>query len=167
MRHDNRGLSLVEIMVVVAIMAVVTGVGVMGINSMTGRPAQQCVQKIAYSLERHRTSAMGKADAKYVLRVDSSTGKIVCDEYFSNSASGFGTPTTSEVGGSKITVTYECKDGTTHLLADEPLTIIFDRSTGAFKASVGGSYCTKITAARGGREYSITLVPVTGKVYID
>ena len=76
-RRDNRGISLVEIMIVITIMAIVGSVGLMGLNAMSGRPAQQTAQKLIYSLERHRVTAMGKVDASYILRVEAS-GKIVC-----------------------------------------------------------------------------------------
>lgn len=162
MKLDRRGLSLVELMVVIAILSVVGAVGVMGVNAMTGRPAQQCAQKIVYSLERHRVSAMGKVDASYVLKMDSASGKIICEETFNGAA-----PVVAELGASGIAITYEYNDGSLHSLDAEPLTLTFDRGSGAFKPISGGLYCTKITVRRGGREFYVTLVPLTGKVYID
>ncbi|MCM1100890.1 MAG: type II secretion system GspH family protein [Clostridium sp.] len=168
MKLDRKGLSLVELLVVIAIMAVVGAVGIMSINAMTGRPAQQCAQKIVYSLERHRASAMGKEGASYVLKVVSGTGKIACEESFTSK--GATTTTVSELGASGITITYELNDGTVKTLDDtNSLTLAFDRSSGAFKPQTpgGSDYCTKITVKRGGRDFVITLVPLTGKVYID
>lgn len=168
MKYDNRGLSLVEVMVVVAIMAVVGGVGIWGINAMSGKPAQQCAQKIVYSLERHRTSAMSKVDAAY--RLYESGGKIYVDEYLTNEVGGidFATmspATTAEIGASGLQVQYML--GADPTLHDLPLTLAFDRSSGAFKKQADGSYCTKIIVKRGGREHTVTLVPLTGKVYIE
>lgn len=166
MKLDRKGLSLVELLVVIAIMSVVGAVGIMSVNAMTGRPAQQCAQKIVYSLERHRASAMGKEGASYVLKVVS--GKIACEESFTTK--GATTTTVSELGASGITITYELNDGTVKTLDDtNSLTLAFDRSSGAFKpqTSGGSDYCTKITVRRGGRDFVITLVPLTGKVYID
>lgn len=167
MRQDNRGLSLVEVMVVIAIMAVVGAVGIWGINAMSGKPAQQCAQKIVYSLERHRTSAMARVDAVYMLYENG--GKIYVDEYLTNDAGGVNlstmTPATStEIGASGVEVQYTLgADPTPHNL---PLYLSFDRSSGAFKPQSGGDYCTQIIVKRGGREYTVTLVPLTGKVYI-
>lgn len=168
MRQDNRGVSLVEVMVVVAIMAVVGGVGVWGINAMSGKPAQQCAQKVVYSLERHRTSAMSKVDAKY--RLVENGGKIYVEEYMTNDPGGLPSPlpapaTSTEIGASGVKVQYTL--GADPTLHDLPLELQFDRSTGAFKPQSGGSYCTKIVVTRGGREHTVTLVPLTGKVYID
>lgn len=166
MRHDNRGVSLVEVMVVVAIMAVVGGVGIWSINTMSGKPAQQCAQKIVYSLEHHRTTAMARVDAKY--RLYENGGKIYVDEYWTNDETGIdpsAPPATStEIGSSGVKVQYTLgADATRH---DLPLELAFDRSSGAFKKQSGGDYCTQIFVMRGGREYSVTLVPLTGKVYI-
>lgn len=168
MRQDNRGISLVEVMVVIAIMAVVGAVGIWSINAMTGKPAQQCAQKIVYSLERHRTSAMGKVDALYVLR--ESGGKVYVDEYLTNDAGGVDTTTmspatTTEIGSTGVQVQYQL--GADPTLHDLPLSLSFDRSSGAFEKQPGGGYVTRIVARRGGREYEVTLVPLTGKVYID
>ena len=156
-----------EVMVVVAILAVVGGVGIWGINAMSGKPAQQCAQKIVYSLERHRTSAMSKVDAVY--RLDARNGKIYVDEYLTNDEGGvdLSNPptTTAEIGASGVQVQYTL--GADPTLYDLPLYLSFDRSSGAFKTQSGGAYCTKIIVKRGGREHTVTLVPLTGKVYIE
>ena len=167
MRRDNRGLSLVELMVVIAIIAVVTSVGVMGVNAMTGRPAQQCAQKVVYSLERHRTTAMGKVDASYTLRWDASQNQVMLDEYVKNE--GAGTTSTTPLGAGGVKLFYiTSADATEHSLeAEGSLTLSFDRSSGAFKPLASGAFCTEIIAKRGGREFSVKLVPLTGKVYID
>ncbi len=168
MKQDNRGLSLVEVMVVVAIIAVVGGVGIWGINAMSGKPAQQCAQKIVYSLERHRTSAMAKVDAVYMLYENG--GRIYVNEYLTNDPGGVNLSTmspvtTTEIGASGVEVQYTL--GADPALHDLPLYLAFDRGSGAFKTQPGGGYCTKIIVKRGGREHTVTLVPLTGKVYIE
>lgn len=169
MRKDNRGLSLTEVMVVVAIIAIVGAVGITSFNLLTGRPAQQCSQQLMYSLERHRTSAFGKVQSQYVLRVDSSTKAIVADEYLGNDDAMPKAPSqTIEIGSSKVMVTYTDSSGKTYDLAKDPLTLQFNRSTGAFKPTLPGAlHCTSITLKSGGREYTVNLVPLTGKIYID
>lgn len=171
LKKDNRGVSLMEIMVVVAILAVVTGVGVMSYNTMSGKPAQQCAQQLTYSLERHRTSTMGKVRAKYVLYKDDVSGKIIAAEYFSNDPDPdkWNSPTLIEVGSKGVDITY-ISGGTMYTLGtgvNNGLILEFYRETGAFKPQPDGTYCTKISAKRAGRVHDVTLVPLTGKVYID
>lgn len=165
-RKDNRGISLVEVMVVVAIIVVLGAVGIWGVNAISGKPAEQCAQQIIYSLERHRTSAMGKVNAKYVLYVDGS-GKIMVDEYLTNNAA-FGAPIRKiEVGATRNVVTYTTSTGATYDLESNPLTLRFDRGSGSFQKLADGSYCQSISIKRGGREYTVAFVPLTGKVYLD
>ena len=170
MRQDNRGISLVEVMVVIAIIAVLGGVGIWGINALTGRPAQQCSQKIVYSLERHRTTATGKVSALYELCEKDS--KIYVREWVSNGSNPIDTsaaPSSEiQIGAVGVTVEYTVgSDPTRNNIRDFPLRLSFDRSSGSFKPLAGGGYCKKIYVSSGGREYSVTLVPLTGKVYID
>lgn len=166
MRRDNRGISLVEILVVVAIMAVLGGVGIWGINAMTGKPAQQCAQKIVYSLERHRTTSMSKVEAKYKLVRDPINDRVFYEEYIRNDLNeDFVRSARVEIGDSKTKVQYLLGSDPTRL--ELPLELAFDRSSGSFKTQTGGGYCTKIIIMRGGREYEVTLVPLTGKVYTD
>lgn len=167
LKNDNRGMSLVEVMAVVAIMAVLGAVGIMGVDAMSGKPAQKCSQQIIYTLEKHRTSTLGKVSAKYVL-CRNAEGKVVAEEYLSNEETLSGDPTNVyELGDKRTKVTYTFNDGGTGDIDSAPLTLQFNRSDASFKKQPGGGYCTKISVQRGGRTYDVTLVPLTGKVYID
>lgn len=171
MKMNNKGMSLVELMVVIAIITILGGVGIMGVNAMTGKPAQKCAQQIVYSLEKHRTSTMGKVGAAYVLTRDEN-GDIYAKEYLSNnetidiSKDSEDIASEYKLGDSKMKISYVCSDSTTTVLGnDMSLILQFDRSSGAFKKQGNGSYCTEIIVERGGRTHKITLVPLTGKVY--
>lgn len=168
MRQDNRGVSLVEILIVVSIITVLAGVGIYGVSLMSGQPAKKCSQKIVYSLERHRTTAMSKVNAKYVLSTDGD--KIYFQEFVIDGADASGTWVDKpkvEIGSSGVEVKYVLDGGSeTPLTTGNSLTLEFDRASGAFKPQAGG-YCTQIIVSRGGKEFKITLVPLTGKVYID
>ena len=175
MRHDNRGVSLVEITIVVAIIAVVGAVGITSFNAMTGKPAQQCAQKLVYSLEKHRTTSVSRVGAYYVLSYNAATKEIVAEEFVSNDlTAGYSSVGKSVIGASNVEVTYYVDgDATAYNLNSGAIRLSFDRSSGAFKplsstnTATDGKYCTKIVASRGGRDFEVTLVPFTGKVYID
>lgn len=165
-KMDNRGLSLIEIMIVITIMGLVISIGLIGLNTISTRPAQQCAQKIIYSLERHRTTAMGKVDASYTLRVEASR-KIVCVERVSNNGTYY--ENVSEVGTGRVRLSYQLRDGS--IIAMNPgdsLEFQYDRGSGAFKKmGTDGGDIVRLIAQSGGREYKVKLVKLTGKVYLD
>lgn len=161
MRKDNRGLSLAELMIVVAIMAVITGLIGFGINSMSGRPAQQCAQKIIYSLERHRVTAMGKISASYTLKVKDD-GEIECVETVQNN--GAQSSVSNVIGSSRVTLFYDDGSSITQVPRNSSITLTFDRSSGAFSSSMPYK---RLIVKSGGREYKIRLVQLTGKVYLE
>ncbi len=166
MRKDNRGISLVEILVVIAIMGVVAAVGLWGLGSLSGRPAQQCAQRIAYSLERHRISSMGKVDAYYTISVDDK-GRIIGTEGLRSTATEPATyvETKSELGTNRVKLYYENSAGDRTEVPESGITFKFDRGSGAFQNSYFP--CVRLVAVSGGREVKIELVKLTGKVYLD
>ncbi len=162
MRRDNRGLSLVELIMVLALMTLVGSILAYSINMITGRPAQKCSQKIVYSLDRHRTTAMGKIDASYKLHQDTN-GTVYLIESVTDSS---GTKTTNVPIGENVTVKYTC-GGVEKDLASEDLVLGFERGSGAFKKQSDGTYCTQIVVSKASKSYTIVLVPLTGKVSIN
>jgi len=164
MRRDNRGVSLVEIIIVLALITVVGGAMFYSISLISGKPAQKCAQKIVYSLDRHRTTAMGKVDSSYTLTRDSDDRVVLVESVTENG--GVVNTTTVPIGEKSVTVKYVC-DGVETDLASGDLVLGFERGSGAFKKQSNGKYCTEIKVSKSGTEYVITLVPLTGKVSIN
>lgn len=165
MRKDNRGISLVEIIMVLALMTVVAGALMYGIGLISGKPAQKCANKIVFSLERHRTTAMGKAEGtSYTLKQDAGKEVMLVEKI--KEANGTVKETTIPIGENTVEVTYNC-GGTVTPLVGNPLVLEFERGSGAFKPQSGGDYCTEIVVSKAGKVYTIELVPLTGKVHIN
>lgn len=162
---DNSGISLVEIVIVLAIMTLAGGAMLIGIGMISGRPAQKCSQKIVYSLERHRTTAMGKVDTEYKLYVGADGAIWVDEKIWEHSGSAPDRVNSVPVGEKTVTVTYVC-GGVTQNLASAPLTLKFRRGSGGFQPQAGGDYCTEIKVSKANKDYTIELVPLTGKVSI-
>ncbi|MCM1111809.1 MAG: hypothetical protein NC399_00995 [Muribaculum sp.] len=159
-----------EIIIVLAIMTVAGGAMIIGIGMISGRPAQKCSQKIVYSLERHRTTAMGKTDTEYILSVGAD-GSIQVTENIWEHSSKAAQPTpdrtsTIPVGEKTVTVTYVCGGVTKTLDSSNPLTLKFKRGSGGFLPVSGSDYCTEIKVSKADKDYIIELVPLTGKVSI-
>ncbi|MCM1118751.1 MAG: prepilin-type N-terminal cleavage/methylation domain-containing protein [bacterium] len=164
---DNRGLSLVEIIVVIAIAAVISGFFILGIGMITGKPVEQCARQMKIVLEQCRTAAMGKptGDAYLVLTRDS-------EGVWATLYQG-GVPDKKMVGQSDVVVKV-ILDGTEYDLKDSfpsGLRIDFDRSSGGLLASAspggGSAFCKSITMSRGSTTRTLTIVRLTGKIQIE
>lgn len=166
-KKDNRGITLAEILVVVAIMAIAGAILSWGLNAVSGKPAQQCSQRTIYSMERARVSAMSKLNTYYKIYIDNSTGKVMCEEGISNNtaADAVYTVTTSELGSFRVKVSYiDSSDGSLKTMdRGDSITFKFNAGSGGFSTYP----CSKLIFMSGGREYKVKLVRLTGKVYLD
>ncbi len=59
-KKDNRGLSLVEIIIVIALMMVIAGITSYGISLISSKPVEECARKVEIALNQNRTNSMGK-----------------------------------------------------------------------------------------------------------
>ena len=130
-RTGNEGMSLVELIVVVAILALFTGGITYSMNWASGKAAEECVQKLAYSLQQARTMAMGKNSITITVKRDAEGFIVTETTIVSNTDS---TPTTetktSRVG--KKTVTVKFSDGSSESeLGMGGVKLVFDRASGA------------------------------------
>lgn len=164
---DNRGLSLVEIIVVIAIVAVISGFFILGIGMITGKPVEQCARQMKIVLEQCRTAAMGKpaGDAYLVLTHDS---EGVWATLWQS-----GVPDKKLVGQSDVDVKvmlgsreYDLKDA-----FPSGLRIDFDRSSGGLLASTvpegGSAFCKSIMISRGSTTRTLRIERLTGKIQIQ
>ena len=73
--NKNGGFSLVELIIVVAIMAIVVGVIGLSVGTLTGRKTAKCADEIVSTLERARVLTLGKEQnqVEFVLLQNSST----------------------------------------------------------------------------------------------
>lgn len=81
--NKNGGFSLVELIIVVAIMAIVVGVIGLSVGTLTGRKTAKCADEIVSTLERARVLTLGKEQnqVEFVLLQNSSTGEYRAQIY--------------------------------------------------------------------------------------
>ena len=159
----NRGFSLIELIVVVAIMAVALAVGGYALSAISLANAKNCATEIKSSLEKTRTQACSSDNdtntAQMMLYRDASTGKVCIEKNFEGAA--------KEIGGKTVTAKYRLK-GTTQYV-DIPsqanaLVFGFNRSTGGFS---GTNLVEEIQISSGGRTYTLTCYSLTGKIKME
>lgn len=161
---NNCGFSLVEIIIVVAIISVMAGVAGYGFNLTNGKPAEQCAKKLAVAISNARTNAMGKYGNEIVIRNNGGTLEVV--EKIQTDASNV-VETTSiigTVGGNGVTVEYKSASGgySTDLNDDgDSVTIKYDSGSGAMKKPYN---CTGFYFTKAGNDWYVHLGTLTGSV---
>ena len=177
--NKNGGFSLVEMIIVIAIMAIVVGIMGLSVGMLTGRKTTKCADEIISTIERTRVLTLGKEQnaVECLLTYNGTTGEYRAQIYQS------GTLVSDRVVGKdpiQIHVyfdndptPYELKDlkGTLPYASDtEGLHLVFNRSSGAFEektCAANGTtkdYCKKIVITNGTRTIEITTVGRTGKI---
>lgn len=176
MKDKNAGFSLIELVVVIAVIVVLGGIGLTWLSSMSGYRARECAGKVASTLNGSKVKALSKqqntGDAYWELKLESD-GKYYVTTYYPNYSGGSISSydeETSKVGRSSgIKITYTDNGGEHDVDASNPLCLCYDRSIGALYVGSTGSVdktsnISKITVSKGSRSYNIEIVAKTGKV---
>ena len=169
MRKDNRGMSLIEVVIVVAIIAVVGAVMTVGLSSFLSKPAEECASKLSTALKAARVSTMGKQSV--VLKLYQKDGYI----YLREEITTVGCATESKdiiIGEKGVEVTYATSDGTSNIAlgdAAAPLVFQFNRPTGGLKPlPVSPSkYCEEVVVKKGARVMKVKIAYLTGKISLE
>lgn len=173
-RKENKGFSTIELIVVIAIMAVLVAAGATFTGLIPASRMKECVKETTSMIEKTRTNAMSYGGAELSIYRDEDG--IVAKMTVSKTINGADKPTTEEktVGVSAIAVYYRLGDNgewteLTAAEADKGLIITFDRASGAFgTTTVNGTVqtekCTGIRFTYGSRTSTLKLITLTGKV---
>lgn len=162
---NNKGFSLVELMVVVGIMAVVAGIFVFGFSLISNKQVDQCTKKIQMALENARTTSMGKSNVS--LKFEYSGGKIYVNKEVTLNNST--TKTKTEIGDGALVVEYKKSNETDPVsLKTSPLDkVSFNRSSGALKPLTGDVYLEYIKISNGKKTLKVKIEKLTGRVTIE
>lgn len=164
---SNRGFSLIELIIVIAIMAVVMGFFIAGLGYLLGVNVRSCAHELQTAIGATRINTMGKEEVHLKIYRDSTDHCIYKQERVKES-SGWTDLTPEKIGKATLTVTHYVDDGSGGMTGETELTdgssieIIFDRSSGKETTDYN---CIKIEA--GAIAMSVRIVPATGKVYIE
>ena len=152
-KNDNKGYSLVEIIIVIAIMAAISGVVIFGLSLFTNKQAMECAERMQILIEHNRTVTMGK-ESTYVVIYKTTDGVMATE--FVNGAQVKET----NIGSSGVSVTYEGSEiGST---ISTGVKIEFDRASGALKDNKEMTF----VISRGSKTFTLTIEALTGKVRV-
>ena len=183
-KSNNQGFSLVELVIVMAIMAIVVTTVGLSISLVSGRKVKKCADEIVSTIERTRVLALGKeqGQVEFILSQDTSGDYHVRIYQGSNASDA---PVQDRiVGKDPIEIKVLFSDGTEtalgsisgntphaiHAVGENGLRLIFNRASGAFEKGTNAigsdvkTYCDKIVVTGSGRRIEITTVGATGKI---
>ncbi len=149
---NNRGFSLIELIVILAIMAIMVGMGSLAMSLLTGSEARQACDKISAQLNEAKTGSMSRYDEDLnIVYVSDPTaydwadkeGYYVVKQLYSfTKDSSTGLPTTLYLGAEhryicngrvSMVLNYDGGSYTVSPSDGNGIGITFDRSTGLFK----------------------------------
>lgn len=168
MRKDNKGMSLIEVLIVIIIIVIISGVVTVGMSSLLSKPADECANKLVSSLQSARVTTMGKQSLTTQFYMEDNC--VYMKENITSANGASSTPITriSEKG---VVFEYRWSGDTTYNTlgnSGNPLTLEFNRPTGGLKKdAVTGKYCEEIRISKGSKVLTINIAYLTGKVSLQ
>ena len=167
-RIGNKGYSLVELIVVIAIMAVMVGVMSLGLGMMFTRDANYVAVRIDDMLTEARTASMSrKGEFTYVLHIDSDPK----NHYVEIKKTGDTDPYKKVLLDKSVDITVKDNAGT--VLAGN-VEVVFDKANGSeklvngSKPASGAVYTINVVSTKNSsKTKDVTLVATTGRHYTE
>ena len=166
---NNKGFSLIELIVVIAIMSILAAIVTLGVGTISGSKVKECAKGIEAVLNKARVSSMGKDQVTAQLYIGDD-GAYYMD--LTTEINGSSDTQTKRVGRSELVLMYSYKDDYSDpqvLKKQGKLNISFDRSSGELKADESGNYCQRIWVQnkKGSVVWTITIYKETGTVEVE
>lgn len=161
--RDDRGTSIVELLVIMAIMAILVGMVANLFGYLNGKQAKECAYKLEAALSEIRMETMSKSDGEkesvfFVL--ENNAGRIFAKTKVND-------VTSSDVIGEKVIITVKDETGITtgELSEGSAIIIYFNRATGALMEE-SEKYAV-IEINQGNVTYVVKIEPTTGRTSCD
>lgn len=159
MKRDNRGTSIIELMVIIAILAILLGMMLNITGYLNGKQARECAYKVDAALAKIRMETMSKSTGTedVFLTLKQKDGKLyavsrikgeVAEEVVGN----------GKVSGKAITI----DQNTVELDGTHEVSIYFNRATGAL--SKNQTRYIRLEFTQGTVTYKVEIEPLTGKI---
>ena len=188
-KMSDKGFTLVELIVVVAIFTILLGIAVPSLNSILGFRVNRAANSIASALDRTKIEASSRlvGEMKLEKRADGYYISYYLDRGKVSGESNVKQDQPEKIAPARTIISYATDSGSEQELAvGDSIVLTYDRATGAFlplqekvwtqKAILSvlangedipltrsGAYCTKITVRGGGRYKTLNLIQETGK----
>ena len=188
-KMSDKGFTLVELIVVVAIFTILLGIAVPSLNSILGFRVNRAANSIASALDRTKIEASSRlvGEMKLEKRADGYYISYYLDRGKVGGASHVTEDEPEKIAPARTEISYTIDaGGASHVMAvGDRLILTYDRATGGFlpiqskvitqeELEKGkdiplertGTYCTSITVSGGRRYKTLSLIKETGKYSI-
>lgn len=165
----NRGLSLIELIVVIMIIAIISGGVVVSVTVIHNADASSAADKTVAILNSARSYSVSKSEGSIWFELCKISGKGYYGIIYSGSKSDLANAkelATEKLGGESLTITVKKKnadDTVENLVVSEghPVEFNFDKSSGALKENY-----TDILIS-GNKDKNIIVIKETGRVLVE
>lgn len=161
MRRNNKGFSYVELILVMAIIAIMIGLMSLTIGLVSRTNVNKAAEKLHATMNQARSTSVARGTTNGTLEIsyDGSTYYYYV-----------GDPTSADKADKKVElisapaqIAYTVEGGTDLIPVGSTFTLRYEQATGAFKAISGTDYCSTVVIYNGDKSATIQLYPATGK----
>ena len=159
----NGGYSIVELIIVIAIIAVIVAAATYSVKMIFSSNAKACANDLQRAISDCKVTTMGKAGTETFLEIIGEDDGIYSQMTIDGTAEE-----KQKIGSNRVTVI--CKKGAVSddtagnvdITAGGSVKIAYDRSTGSFTKETTDKFDT-IVIKGGSKEYELKLIGLTGK----
>ena len=165
---NNKGYSLIEIIIVVAIVAIVSSAGTASLNLIHNSKVSTAARTVNSYCKSVRLNNMTKKELKYIHVFKKNNSNYV---YVDSNKSANLTKTEKEIGNTNLAIYYGSTSGSKSAITnDNVITITFDRSGQCQLLNKSGSIISTVdllSFTNGKRSSDIIISKLTGKVTME
>lgn len=167
---NNKGFSLVELVVVIAIMTILVSTLGYSYRMVASKTATQLAKNIELALEKNRVNAMGKNNASVKFYFVNDDGYYMDD--VTNKGLVSELTTTTKIGKKDVTCYYVSDGSSVNINSSNSITYTFNRSDGSLKSITDSDNnvldkSTAIYVEKNNKKYKITVESLTGRVTLS
>ncbi len=161
MVKNNRGFTMVELLIVVAIIAVLSGITAMSLSVVSSSDVRETTGDIYSLISRCKVETLsGKVSPQLVISFDATEGAYYGTIHIEGVANA-----RERVGEAGMTIGHTVSSSATvhNVTAEVPLTITFNRETGAVSSPIG---INSVIVTAGNSTGTIGITASTGYIEI-